>query len=112
MVYFENASQVFEAMPDAFRPDRAEGARATIQFELAGDGGGQYWVAVADGRCQVGAGAAPLTADAVVRASARDWIRISNGELNPILASLQGKVKIAGASALALKLAHWFPRTD
>lgn len=102
--------EVFAAMPSSFRRDKAEGARAVVQFELSGDGAGRYWVQVQGGTCRTGQGDAPQAPDATVAASAQDWLRISNGELNPVVASVMGRVKIDGDMNAALKIAGAFPR--
>lgn len=39
-----NAQTLIEALPALIRPDVAGRTRATIQLELTGDGGGQWWV--------------------------------------------------------------------
>ena len=44
---------LFQGMPLAFRRDRADGERALYRIDLAGDGGGSWWVRVADGDCRV-----------------------------------------------------------
>lgn len=109
MATLASVREVFAAMPSAFRSEKAGTARALILFDMAGEDGGRFWVCVADGACEVGEGEPTRAPDATVHASVTDWLRISNKELNPILAHLQGKVKIRGAVALALKLAVWFP---
>lgn len=110
MPKFASVREVFAAMPSSFRPEKADGARALVQFELSGEGAGRYWVQVRDGACRTGEGDAPGTPDATVAAAARDWLRITNGELNPIVASVMGRVKIDGDMSAALKIAGAFPR--
>lgn len=110
MPKFSSVREVFAAMPASFRPEKADGARALVQFALSGEDAGRYWVQVQDGACRTGEGDAPGTPDATVAASARDWLRITNGELNPIVASVMGRVKIDGDMSAALKIAGAFPR--
>lgn len=111
MPSFTSVRDVFAAMPSSFRPEKADGARALVQFELSGDGAGRYWVQVRNGVCSTGEGAAPGVPDATVVSSARDWLRISNGELNPVVASVMGRVKIDGDLSAALRIAGAFPRS-
>ncbi len=97
-------------MPGSFRPEQADGADLLVSFELRDDATGRYWVHVQSGVCRTGSGAAPRAADAVVRAAADDWLRISNGQLNPVVAGLLGKVKIDGQVDAALQIARAFAR--
>jgi putative sterol carrier protein len=110
MPKFTRVSDVFAAMPVNFQPDKADGLAALVAFELDGDDAGRYWVHIERGSCRTGSGAPPRAADATVRASGSDWLRITNGELNPVLAGVTGKIKVEGEMGLALKLASAFPR--
>jgi hypothetical protein len=46
-----NAAEVFAQMPEAFLADKAGDLRATFQFDLSGEGGGNWSVIVADRTC-------------------------------------------------------------
>lgn len=110
MPKFASVRDVFAAMPSSFQPEKANGARVLVQFVLSGDDGGRYWVQVKDNACRTGDGDAPGTPDATIASSAQDWLRITNGELNPVVASIMGRVKIDGDVSAALKVAGAFPR--
>ncbi len=49
----DTAKEIIEAMPNAFVPERAKGLKATYQFELTGEGGGNWVIEIADQQCQV-----------------------------------------------------------
>ncbi|MCC7447223.1 MAG: SCP2 sterol-binding domain-containing protein [Anaerolineae bacterium] len=108
MPAFTSVQQIFENMCQGFRADKAVGDKAVIQFDFSGDGGGKYWVKVAEGTCAAGSGAAPENVDMTLLSTADDWVKISNGELNPMTAFMQGKVKVQGNMGLAMKLQTWF----
>ncbi len=109
MARFASVQEIFTNMCSGFQPAKAQGDKALIQFDLSGDNGGKYWVKVAEGQCETGNGAAPGTADMTLVASAEDWIKVTNGELNAMTAFMQGKIKVQGNMGLALKLQTWFP---
>ncbi len=108
MATAENAKQVFENICTRFKPDKAGSSKATFQFDLSGDGGGTYWTSVADGGCSAGEGTPPQAADITIVSSAADFVSLVNGQLQPMNAFMQGKIKVQGNMGLALKLTDWF----
>ena len=106
---FTNVQDIFTNMSTAFQADKAQGEKALIQFDLSGENGGKYWVKIADGKCETGSGPAPETPDMTFLSSAADWLKLTNGELNPMTAFMQGKIKVQGNMGLALKFQNWFP---
>jgi putative sterol carrier protein len=109
MPKFARAADLFAAVPDAFQSEKADGLATVVAFELHGDDAGHYWVHIEDGACRTGSGAPPRVPDATVRASAGDWLRIVSGDLNPVLATVMGKLKIDGPLDTVLRLADVFP---
>jgi putative sterol carrier protein len=104
------ARAVVERLPDRFRPELAGKAKATVQLDLTGDGGGQWWVRIADGRCEVGTGTADRP-DAVLTVAAADYVRIRLGELDAMSATMKGQLKVAGKVGVAVRFAKLF-RTE
>lgn len=104
-----NATEVFAQMPEAFRPDKAGNLRATFQFNLSGEGGGDWAVSVADGTCTVVEGKTD-NPDVTVGMLADDYVKITTGELQPVVAFMQGRLKLQGDMNLAMKLQDLFNR--
>jgi putative sterol carrier protein len=99
--------EIFEHMDEGFEPDKAEGVNAIFQFNMTGDNGGQYWVKVADQQVDVHEGEHE-SPTMILTAAADDYIAVVNGDLNPMMAFMQGKIKVKGEMALALKLQAMF----
>lgn len=102
-----SVQEIFENIDQGFDPDKAEGVDAIFQFNLTGDDGGQYWIKVVDKQAEVHEGTHD-NPTMVITSSAQDYIDLVNGELNPMSAFMQGKVKVKGDMGLALKLQAMF----
>jgi putative sterol carrier protein len=105
-----SAQAVIERLPDRFRPELAGKVKATVQLDLTGDGGGQWWIRIADGRCAVGTGPAERP-DVVLTAAAADYVRIRFGELDPMTATRTKRLAVAGKLGVAIKFSKMF-RTE
>jgi putative sterol carrier protein len=99
--------RLIEQLPERLRPDVAGRTKLTVQLDLSGDDGGQWWVRVADGRCTIGAGRVDKP-DVVLRASATDYARIRLGHLDALTATMNGQLKVEGKYGLAVKFAKLF----
>lgn len=104
---FESVSAFFDRLPSAFRADRAGSVSAVFGFDLAGEGGGQWHVAVEDRRCAVYPGSA-ASPQVVVRCEAADWLAIVNGTLDPGAAFMIGRLRVKGDITLAFALKDLF----
>jgi putative sterol carrier protein len=104
-----SAKEYFAGMPAAFSPTAAAGLSASYQFELSGDGGGQWFVRVRNGKLEVGEGVEGQP-DVVICATAADYVAIAEGTKSPTWALLTGRFKVSGSMRLAMKLEKIFPR--
>lgn len=105
----EQVKQIFEAMPQNLNADAAKGMNAVIQFNLTGDGGGNYYVTIKDGACTVSEGSAP-SPNMTMTMAAQDYVDMISGKLNGQMAFMSGKLKIAGDMGLAMKMQSLFKR--
>ena len=48
--------EIFDEMPAKLNADAAKGMNSTIQFNLSGDNGGQWYVTIKDGKAEVAQG--------------------------------------------------------
>ena len=105
----DTAKEIIEAMPSAFVPERAEGLRATYQFELTGEGGGNWVLEIANQQCQVKEGVADRP-DATIGLAAADYVALAKGELDAMKAFMWGRLKVKGNMGLAMKALDLFQR--
>jgi putative sterol carrier protein len=104
-----NAAEVFAQMSEAFLAERAGDLRATYQFNLSGEGGGDWTVVIADGACDVLEGKAEKP-DVTIGMTADDYVKMAAGDLQPIVAFMQGKIKLQGDPNLAMRIQELFAR--
>ena len=107
MATAEEIAGLFPEMIESFLPEKASGINATILFDLSGDNGGFFWIKIADGEAETGAGELGDAA-MTVRASADDWFAVATGQMNPMQAFMTGKLKILGDMGLAMKMQTMF----
>jgi putative sterol carrier protein len=99
--------QFFEDLPKSFIPEKASGVSAVIQFNITGEGGGNWVLTIKDKKCTSSDGVSP-TPTLVVSANAQDMKNIFSGKLDGTQAFMQGKLKIAGNMGLAMNLVSLF----
>ncbi|MGC9336341.1 MAG: SCP2 sterol-binding domain-containing protein [Anaerolineae bacterium] len=103
------ASELVEAMPGAFQAEKAGNAKAAIQLDLKGEGGGTWLLNIANGECQVQANA-DAQPDVTVTMDADDFVALYHNRLNPVQAFMGGKIKVSGNVGLVMQLLNWFER--
>ncbi|WP_376792795.1 SCP2 sterol-binding domain-containing protein [Thermoflexus sp.] len=101
------ARDVIMRMPEAFQPDKAQGVSATIQYSLTGEGGGDWYLVIAQGACSVHEGKAEK-ADVTLTMDAQDFVDIATGKLDAMKAFMSGKLKVSGNMMLATRLTSFF----
>ena len=109
MAVADDVKGIFNAMPQNFNADAAKGMNSVIQFNLTGDGGGSYHVAINEGACTVGEGA-HASPNMTMTMAAQDYVDMISGKLNGQMAFMSGKLKIAGDMGLAMKMQSLFKR--
>ena len=93
-----NPQEIFDQMAANINPDAAKGMNATIQFNLSGDNGGQWYVTIKDGKADVSKGTAS-SPNMTLSMSAQDYVDM-----------IMGKLKISGDMGLAMKMQSLFKR--
>lgn len=99
--------QLINNHPKAFRPDKAAGVDAVIQYILTGEEGGDWIITLKDGVCTVAPGKAEAP-KMTLTADANDFRDVLLGKANGMQYFMQGKLKLAGDLNLAMKLTEFF----
>jgi putative sterol carrier protein len=105
----KTVQEAFDAMPGSFQAQEARGLTAAFQFEISGDGGGEWYVEVQNGALTVARGRHPQP-DVTFQASAENYLGIAEGRINNAWAAATGKIKVRGSMLTAMKLQKIFKR--
>ena len=99
--------EMFEMMPSVFDAEKAKGLTATVQFDLSGEGGDQYFVKIDNGKIDTGKGTAE-DPTATIHMAADDYKKMVAGELNPVTAFMTQKIKVEGDLNTVMKFQGLF----
>jgi putative sterol carrier protein len=102
-----SVAELFQNMPKAFDVAKAGDFNAVVQFDLSGEGGGQWYVSIADGTCNVNQGTTP-SPTATIRMDAQDYADMIAGTLNPMQAFIMQKVRVEGDLNTVMKFQTLF----
>ncbi len=86
---------VFENMANNFNAEAAAGVDVVFQYDISGEGGGDWHCVVKDGTCRIEAGLhdSPTT---TLKMAAGDFLDLMSGKLPAMQAYTSGKLKIGG----------------
>jgi putative sterol carrier protein len=103
-----NVKEVFTKMPEVFNPNAAQGLDVVFQFNITGEGEGNWNVTVKQGACQIQEGTHE-SPSVTLTMSGETWLGIVNKELNGMQAFMSGKLKASGDIMLAQRIEQLFP---
>ncbi len=86
---------IFEKMPHTFKADAAAGVAVAFQFNISGQGGGDWHCVVKDKTCTVESGIYARPA-CTLKMAAADFLAMMGGRLPAMQAYTSGKLKIEG----------------
>jgi putative sterol carrier protein len=99
--------QALNSLSDSADTEKLKGMEATILFNVPGDEGGQWTVIVNHGQLNVEEGGteAPTI---TVEATAQDLRALVKGDLKPMAAFMQGRLRVKGDISIAMQLQKLF----
>ena len=82
---------------------------ATIQFHVSGEGGGDWFLTIANDQCECKTGVTP-DPTLTIKTPADVWLKIARKEMNGAMALMMGKYKTSGKMGLLMKMDNIFSR--
>ncbi len=113
----KNIRQAIEGMTLSINPNEAKDLDVTIQFNVSpstslrtgGEGGGDYYLTIADGKCDFAEGSTPAPT-LTINTPADIWLKIARKEMKGAMALMTGKYKASGQMGLLMKMDKIFSR--
>ena len=104
-----DADLLYRSLPYAIDPEWTRGHSFRIGYDLLGDGGGQWTIAVDDGKvsCARGLDEEPQS---LVRIRYSDWLKLLSGESNPTDSACAGFTEMHGAIPPVTLMGRWMDR--
>jgi len=98
-------AEIFAQMTQrvADKPGLVDEVGAVFQFDISGEDGGSWVVDLKNSPGSVSSGSSD-EADCVIAVSQQDFAGIMSGEVDPQMAFMMGRIKVAGNFMLATKL--------
>ncbi len=97
-----SVKEILENLSNA-DPAKIQGVNGVVLFDLSGDEGGKWTATLADGKLTLEEGET-ASPNVTLAMAADDFVAMSSGEINPVSAFMQGKIKISGDMSLAMRL--------
>jgi putative sterol carrier protein len=94
-------------MPGIFKPDKAAGVSAVIQFKVTGAEPGNYYLEVKEGKCAATEGdhASPTV---TINTPSDVWLKIMRRELDATTAFMSGQFTFTGDMGTLMQMGSWF----
>lgn len=107
MHQYETIDELLRAYPERFNPEKAKDMDGVVQLSLSSEGGGQYYFHVHEQELNVEESTHDAP-DTTLTTSAESWLKINNGEANPMQLMMQGDLRVEGSIPLATKFQGLF----
>jgi putative sterol carrier protein len=86
---------IFDKMTESFKADAAAGVDVVFQFNISGEGGGDWYCVIKDGTCNIDAGSHEKPVCTIKMGDA-DFFAMMGGKLPAMQAFTSGRLKIEG----------------
>jgi putative sterol carrier protein len=107
MSEYGSVSEALQAIAQDVDAASLAGLNTVALFDLAGEGGGQWTMTIDDGDISVAEGKTEPP-KLTFKMEASDFLDMTSGSLNPVMAYMQGRIKVQGDMGVAMRLQALF----
>lgn len=104
-----NVAEAIDIMKGRFNAGAAAGLNAVYQVNLTGAETSSHYLEIKDGALATGEGTHD-SPNITINMASSDFVAMTNGQLNPTMAYMSGKLKVSGDMGLAMKMQQLFPQ--
>jgi hypothetical protein len=97
-------ARLFAELPSRATPDLLAGPEALITLHATGEGGGDWWVRMKDGKCESGEGQAKQP-NLAISGAIEDMLAVTHQKMDPSLLWMSGRLTVTGDFSLLNRLA-------
>lgn len=108
MARYATIDDVLASYPVRFNEEKAASMDDKVHMNLTGDNARDIVLYVHHGELDITEGDVPDDPTLRLTASAENWLAVENGELNPMMAMMTGKLKMRGSVPFATKFMGLF----
>jgi putative sterol carrier protein len=91
----------------SFTPDKAAGVDAVIQLKFSGENGGDWYMVIKEGQCNLVKGLSD-SPSLTLESTLVDFKDMVAGKIDPVKAFMSGRLRFSGNMMVAMKLAALF----
>jgi putative sterol carrier protein len=95
----------FDSLPERFQASRAGSMDTVVQYDVTGEGGGQWYMTIKDKKLAVSQGVHE-NPKLTITLSAEDWLRVINRTGDPVYMYESGRIRLKGPEYLAEQLMY------
>ena len=107
MPHYATVQDFFTDIQNRFDPELTQDVDASIQLNLTGTEGRDWFLKVQNRSLSIGEGTLEA-ADVTMTLSAENWLDIVNGNIQAPALFMQGHMQIDGDIQIAVEMASWF----
>lgn len=101
------ADELIQLLKDSFISEASAGINSSIQLDLSGPDGGQWYLRIKDRQMKVENGV-DEEPDAEISTTTSDLAAIITGKLDPLKAFFSGRIRISGDQSAVVKMMSLF----
>jgi putative sterol carrier protein len=94
-----SVKEFFDKLPEKVSPESIEGMETVFHFNFSGEENAVHTVKIKDQKLQINEGLEGEP-ECVISGKSESFLQVLNGQLNPMMALMTGKLKVSNTGAM------------